>query len=67
LSKLARPILCSYWIADFNGVASRAFENWQGEISAVLNSGKKVSDEQFSFEKRAAQRPPLLKGNDSEQ
>jgi hypothetical protein len=43
------------------GVVPRAFENWQGTISPVLKSSKLVVNNQFSFEKQAAQRPPLLK------
>jgi hypothetical protein len=40
----------------FLGAAPKAFENWPGVISLVL---KFVSDAQFSFEKPAAQCPPL--------
>jgi hypothetical protein len=43
------------------GVAERAPENRQEAISPVLKSGEQVADEQFSFEKWAAQRTPLLK------
>jgi hypothetical protein len=41
----------------------RAFENRPGPISLVLKSSKYISNEQFSFEKSAAQHPPLLKGS----
>jgi hypothetical protein len=47
------------------GVAPRAFENWQKAILLVLEYGKQVAHEQLSFEKRAAQRPPLLKAGQS--
>jgi hypothetical protein len=50
----------------FIALTPRAFESRQGAISPVLKSGKQVSDEQFSFEKRAAQRPPLCKAGKSQ-
>jgi hypothetical protein len=48
------------------GVASRALENWPGPISPIFKPEKYVSDEQFSFEKPAAQRPPLLKASQTQ-
>jgi hypothetical protein len=45
------------------GAAPGAFEIQHGAISLVLKSGKQVADEQFSFEKWAAQWPTLLKAS----
>jgi hypothetical protein len=47
----------------FLGVALRAFENKPRSITLVLKPDKNVSDEYFSFEKPAAQHPPLLKAS----
>jgi hypothetical protein len=51
-------ILCSHLITDFSELP-RGFENWPSPILPVFKLIEFFSTEQFSFEKLAAQHPPL--------